>query len=125
MLCAPDFGKEAASILDSSAAFFDRSSRARERKKRREKAAYGFGGLGAGGDRGSAVRGADAWAVVSAAGKKQSGGIQQYADEWRIHTGSHHHLLRPHYHFPHRNRHPHLFRLTDSSSNCWSFLHNF
>lgn len=66
------------------------------------------GGLGASGDSGGAFCVVDAGAAVSAAREQPGGGVQQHADQRGFHLGSHHHLLWPHHHFPHRYRRSHL-----------------
>ncbi|KAJ8449569.1 hypothetical protein Cgig2_005591 [Carnegiea gigantea] len=68
------------------------------------------GGLGAGGDSGGAVRAPDAGPTLPDSGPKQSGGVQEYADQLRRHRRPHHHLLRLNHHPPPRRWRSHLRR---------------
>lgn len=62
------------------------------------------GGLGPRCNRSGAVCDLDAGAVVPAARQQPSGGIRKHEDQWGLHLGAYHHLLRTHHNLPYCHR---------------------
>ncbi|KOM29380.1 hypothetical protein LR48_Vigan661s001700 [Vigna angularis] len=48
--------------------------------------------------------------------------VWQHANQWSLHFGSHHHLLRPHHHLPHCHRRSHPNRLAQRSKSQSPYL---
>uniref|UniRef100_A0A8R7RCU7 Uncharacterized protein n=1 Tax=Triticum urartu TaxID=4572 RepID=A0A8R7RCU7_TRIUA len=82
----------------------ERNPPASEKRKGREREDVG---LGAGGDRGGAVRAAVAGAAAAAAREAPLRGVRQHAHQRHGHPRPRHHLLRPHRALRHRHRRAH------------------